>query len=335
MNINAVGKLTESLAHSKVTPVATKLAKSAIIKSAKPLATDVFVKSASKSTAETVKSLETAFKSAEKTVSKEGAKTIKSTVTELFEKYFKKINVGKNFIEGANIEKCEDAGLLSKDLVSKIKTSGDIFTSKDLFQMQEMHELGIYSIDDIIKFRGSEAKLTTLGANVNFKKEAELTTSLEEYVENISRFVKKDAHALETSTKNIDKYISIKGEPISNKTLYRGIIDDEEITRILSRAKSSNPASHVYSPNRITSTSKDITEAARASQKKLVLKIEVPNAGTSKAAKSVDINKYYDARGMKNDFAFQKEVLLPSNCKFELGKVVEENGTIFINAKLM
>ncbi len=330
MNLKVVGNLAQSLAHSKFTPVATKTLENRFIKAA-PLARDMFAKSIFTEAGVAAKSTE-ALKSV-KTVAKESA-GVKNTLGELFNKYFKKINIGKGFVEGSKIEACEDAGLLSKDLVAKIKQSGDIFSTKDLFQMQEMHELKLYSLDDIIRFRGSEAKLTTLGANVNFKKEAELTTALEEYVENISRFVKKEPHALETSTKNIDKYISVKGQPIAEKTIYRGIIDDEEITHILSRAKSSNPANRFYTPNRITSTSKDIAEASRASQKKCVLKIEVPNGGTEKAAKSIDINKYYDARGMKNDFAFQKEVLLPSNCKFQLGEVTEKDGTIFVNAKL-
>lgn len=328
MNLKVVNSFAQSLAHSKFTPVAGKALENRFIKAA-PLAKDLFAKSifaeakVGTKTAEVVKS----------TVKKQGVVAeAKNTLGELFNKYFKKIGTG--FVEGSKIEACEDAGLLSKDLVAKIKQSGDIFSTKDLFQMQEMHELKLYSLDDIIRFRGSEAKLTTMGANVNFKKEAELTKSLEEYVGNISHFVKKEEHALETSTKNIDKYISLKGQPISEKTIYRGIIDDEEITRILSRAKSSNPANRFYTPNRITSTSKDIAEASRASQKKCVLKIEVPNGGTDKAVKSIDINKYYDARGMKNDFAFQKEVLLSSNCKFQLGDVVEKDGTIFVNAKL-
>ena len=64
------------------------------------------------------------------------------------------------------------------------------------------------------------------------------------------------------------------------------------------------------------------------------MKIEIPNAGTDKAKKSVDINKYYDKKGIKNDFAFQKEVLLSSDCKFELLNAEEKNGIIYVNSKL-
>ena len=309
--------ITNVIQNAKFKPVQEGVFKHYFIKSA-PINNDVFIKS----TQETKKT---------------GGlcSDVKNTLNELFNKYFKKINTGKNFVEGVNIEKCEDAGLFSSDLLKKIKESGDVFSMKDLCQMQDMHDLGLYSIDDIIKYRGSEAKLTTLGNAVNFSKEAQLTTSLEEYVENISHFVKKDPHALEVSTKNIDKYIALKGEPISNRVLYRGIVDDEEITHILSRVKDSNPQNKFYSPNRLTSTSKDIDVACGASQKKCVLKIQVPNGGTDKAAKSIDINKYYDAKGLKNDFAFQKEVLLPSDCKFQLIDAKEKDGTIFVDAKLV
>ena len=171
-------------------PVSNVFSRYAILK---PVPSDTFVRTSPKE---------------QKTVSGE----IKDSIEKLFNKVFKKVNVNNNYIEGVNIEKCEDAELLSPSLVNKIKESGDIFTTKDLFQMQEMHELGIYSTDDILKYGGSDVKLTNKNMNINFKKEAELTNSLEEYVENISGFVNKEPQALEVSSRNIDKYISLKGE---------------------------------------------------------------------------------------------------------------------------
>lgn len=270
------------------------------------------------------------------------AQTFTEKAVDMFNGYMKKINEARlakgqdTFFEGKKITSAlgQDVELFSKDLVEHIKKSDDIFTIQDMFKMQELHELKQYKPDEIIKYRGSDVKLSNLKKSVNFKKEAEITKPLEEYIENISRFVNKEAQDLEVSSRKINKFIELKGNPIEQKTIYRGIIDDEEITRLLSKLNSKQNSKTFYSPSRITSTSKEFAEALRASDKKCVLEIAVPNAGSSKAAKAIDVNKYYDAKKMKNDFAFQKELLLPSDCQFELINARKENGTIIIKAAL-
>lgn len=224
-----------------------------------------------------------------------------------------------------SLEDMEDALACIDDILAdKIRKTGDLYTADEILKIEELYNIssGLYDVNDIIKSRGSNVKLS---ASQMIDKEAKKTTlanELKNYVNDYTKFTSQDETGFAKSTENINMFISKFGDTVSEKTLYRGVLDESEISRLFSLIdyKQANPESIVlYNPGRLTSTTKTADMLSKTYGTKCQMVIEIPGERASDSCKMLDVNKIFNQFKLgENDFNFQEEVLFPSNVAYEL-----------------
>ena len=169
-----------------------------------------------------------------------GKKKAKKEATIISEEDIKRKEIAfQNALEESKFkldEFYEALELVDSDIAERIRQTGDLFTSEEVFAIQEAFEIsdGRYSIDDIILNRGSIAKLEASKIPIEKTPIKDIKHSLDDYVNKYVAFLEQDPQKLELAVRQIEHLIQECGSTEAQKELYRGVKSQSEIARLFS-----------------------------------------------------------------------------------------------------
>ncbi len=221
-----------------------------------------------------------------------------------------------------------------KPLIDRIKASGDLFSDEDITKMIDLIDNleGQYTIEQLIRTRGNCNTLNAQAVPVASLDRQEAAQALRDYVLAMQKFYSKDDAQVRLSIEKIKALINqMPADMKGTRTLYRGVLSDDEIARLFSllEKKMEHPELPViYEPGRLTSVTRNLDVTKKTYGQKCMMYIDVPQELPAGTANAIDVNSVFKTLRLgENKFAFQEELLFHNDVRFELKSMRIINGT--------